>query len=150
MVVNDLMGHSPAKVDQKGRIKVPTAFRSIIEERFGNDCFITSFDGERAMVFPLPVWRELNARLSKVPSTSTSKRKFMERVNYYGQLGTIDAQGRLMIPQILRQVADLEGEVVVLGSGDHLIVWSDQKIAQRMSEEPLTEEDYKELELHGV
>lgn len=150
MVVNDLMGHSPAKVDQKGRVKVPTAFRSIIEERFGNECFITSFDGERAMIYPLTVWREFNARLSKVPSTSTAKRKLLERVNYYGQVGTIDAQGRLLIPQILRQVADLEGEVVVLGSGDHLIVWSGEKIAQRMTEEPLTEEDYKELELHGV
>lgn len=150
MVVSDLMGHSPAKVDQKGRIKVPTAFRSIIEDRYGSECFITSTDGERAMIYPLQVWRELNARLLKVPSSSVSKRKFMERANYFGQLGTIDAQGRLLIPQILRQEADLEGEVVVLGNVDHLVVWSNEKIVQRIEQEPLTDEDYKELELHGV
>lgn len=150
MVVNDLMGHSPAKVDPKGRVKIPTAFRTIIEDRFGSECFITSFDGERAMIYPLSVWREFNGRLSRVPSTSTAKRKLMERANYYGQLVSIDAQGRLLVPQILRQVADLEGEVVVLGNGDHLIVWSNEKIAQRFAEEPLTDEDYKELELHGV
>lgn len=150
MVVSDLMGHSPAKVDQKGRIKVPTAFRTIIEDRFGSDCFITSFDGKQATIYPLPVWREFTGRLSKVPSTSTAKRKLMERANYYGQMGTIDAQGRLLIPQILRQVADIDGEVVVLGSGDHLIVWSNDRIAQRLEEEPLSDEDYKELELHGV
>lgn len=150
MVVSDLMGHSPAKVDQKGRIKVPTAFRSIIEDRFGSECFITSFEGERALVYPLQVWREFNSRLSRVPSTSTAKRKLMERANYFGQLGSIDAQGRLLIPQILRQEAGLEGEVVVLGNGDHLVVWSNEKIVQRMTQEPLTDEDYKELELHGV
>jgi MraZ protein len=150
MVVSDLMGHSPAKVDQKGRIKVPTGFRSIIEDRYGHECFITSFDGERAMIYPLQVWRETTARLSGVPSTSVAKRKYLERANYYGQLGTIDAQGRLLIPQILRQVANLEGEVVVLGNVDHLVVWSNEKIVQRIEKEPLTDEDYKELELHGV
>jgi MraZ protein len=150
VVVSELMGHSPAKVDQKGRVKIPTAFRTIIEERYGSDCFTTSFDGERGVIFPLPVWREVTARLSDVPKTSTPKRKFLERVNYFGQLGTIDAQGRLLVPQILRQEAGLEGEVVVLGSGDHLILWSGDRIAQRMIEDPLTEEDYKELELHGI
>jgi MraZ protein len=150
VVVSELMGHSPAKVDQKGRIKVPTAFRTIIEDRYGNECFTTSFDGQRGVIYPLSVWREFTARLSGVPSTSPARRKVLELVNYYGQVGTIDAQGRLLVPQILRQQAGLEGDVVVLGSGDHLILWSEDRIAKRMSDDPLTEEDYRELELHGV
>lgn len=150
MVVSDLMGHSPAKVDQKGRIKVPTAFRSIIEDRYGNECFITSINGDRAMIYPLQVWREWTSRISKIPTSSIAKQKILERSNYFGQLGTIDSQGRLLIPQILRQEANLEGEVVVLGNVDHLVVWSNEKIVQRIEQEPLTDEDYKELELHGV
>lgn len=150
MELSELMGHAPAKVDAKGRIKIPTAFRSIIEERYGSECFITSFEGDKALLYPIPVWREFNARLAKVPSTSPSKRKLMERVHYYGQTSTIDGQGRVLLPAVLRDRAGLDGEVVVLGSSDHLIVWSQAAIDQRMSEDPLTDEDYRELELHGV
>ena len=148
--LNVLMGHSPAKIDEKGRLKVPANFRKIIEERYGNDCFITSTDGERALVYPLPVWFDFQARLAKVPSTSQAKQKLLERVNYFGQVGTIDAQGRVLVPQVLRDVAGIMDDVVVLGSQDHLIVWNEPKIQTRLSETPLTADDFKELELHGV
>jgi MraZ protein len=148
--LNVLMGHSPAKIDEKGRLKVPATFRKIIEEHYGSECFITSTDGEHAMVYPLPVWFEFQSRLAKVPSTSQSKMKLLQRVNYYGQVATMDAQGRVLIPQVLRAEAGIADDVVVIGSQDHLIVWNEQKIQKRMSEEPMTAEDYKELELHGV
>ena len=64
MELNVLMGHSPAKIDEKGRLKVPAGFRKIIEEHYGQECFITSTDGERAMVYPLPVWFEFQSRLA--------------------------------------------------------------------------------------
>jgi MraZ protein len=145
-----LMGHSPAKIDEKGRLKIPATFRKIIEERYGGDCFITSMDGERALVYPLPVWFEYQSRLAKVPSSSPSKTKVLERVNYFGQVSAIDAQGRVLVPQVLRDKAGISDDVVVLGSQDHLIVWNDQRIQKRFTETPLTDEDLKELELHGV
>lgn len=148
--LNVLMGHSPAKIDEKGRLKVPATFRKIIEESYGSDCFITSLDGERALVYPLPVWFEFQSRLSKVPSTSMAKAKFLERVNYFGQVGTIDAQGRVLVPAVLREVAGIADDVVVLGSQDHLIVWNEPKMKKRLEETPLTADDFKELELHGV
>ena len=144
------MGHSPAKIDDKGRLKVPADFRKIIEEKYGKECFITSTDGERALVYPLPVWFDFQARLAKVPSASQAKQKLLERVNYFGQLGSIDTQGRITVPAVLREVAGITDEVVVLGSQDHLIVWNELKMRKRLTESPLTEEDYKELELHGV
>jgi len=144
------MGHSPAKIDEKGRLKVPANFRKIIEERYGADCFITSMDGERALVYPLPVWFEFQSRLAKVPSTSQAKAKLLERVNYFGQVGTLDAQGRLLVPAVLRDVAAINDDVVVLGSQDHLIVWNEERMQTRLKSAPLTEDDFKELELHGV
>src|SRR5438128_5220189 len=125
MELNVLMGHAPARVDDKGRLKIPADFRKLIEEKYGPDCFITSIAGERAMVYPLPVWYDFQARLAKVPSTSVSKAKLLERVNYYGQASTIDGQGRVLVPSILRQVASISDDVVVLGSTDHLIVWNE-------------------------
>jgi MraZ protein len=150
MELNVLMGHSPAKIDEKGRLKVPSGFRKIIEEKYGQDCFITSTDGERALVYPLPVWYDFQSRLAKVPSASQAKSKLLERVNYFGQVSTIDAQGRVLVPGILRSVAGIADDVVVLGNTDHLIVWNEVRMKKRLTETPLTADDFKELELHGV
>jgi MraZ protein len=150
MELNVLMGHAPARVDDKGRLKVPADFRKLIEEKYGSECFITSIDGERAMVYPMPVWYDFQARLSKVPSTSVAKQKMLERVNYFGQATTIDGQGRVLVPSVLREVAGIGGDVVVLGNTDHLIVWNEERMQKRLGKNPLTNEDMKELELHGV
>lgn len=150
MDLNVLMGHAPARIDEKGRLKVPSNFRKIIEDRFGQDLFITSTDGERALVYPLPVWYEFQSRLAKVPSTSMAKTKLLERVNYFGQVSTIDAQGRVLVPAVLRNVAQIADDVVVIGNQDHLIVWNEERIQRRLTDQPMTTEDFKELELHGV
>ena len=144
------MGHAPATIDDKGRLKVPASFRKVIEEKYGRDCFITSTDGRRALVYPLPVWFDYQERLARVPSASMAKAKFMERVNYFGQVSSIDAQGRVLVPNILREVAGIKDDVVVSGNQDHLIVWNEGRIQKRLEEAPLTDEDFKELELHGV
>jgi len=144
------MGHAPAKVDDKGRLKIPAGFRKVIEEKYGADCFITSTDGERAVIYPMPVWYDFQGRMAKVPSTSQAKAKLLERVNYYGQTATIDQQGRVLVPAVLRSVAGIADDVVVLGNTDHLIVWNEERIQKRMTETPLSADDWKELELHGV
>jgi MraZ protein len=146
--IDVLMGHAPAKVDEKGRIKIPTNFRRTIEERYGLDCFITSFDGESAEIYPLPVWQEFLGKLSRVPSTSKARTKYLQRANYYGHIGTLDAQGRLLVPANLRGA--LADDVVVLGSNDHLTVWNEERIQKLFNDSPLTDDDMKELELHGV
>jgi MraZ protein len=150
MELSVLMGHAPARVDDKGRLKVPADFRKFIEERYGSDCFITSMDGERALIYPMPVWNDFQGRLAKVPSTSLAKSKLLERMNYYGQAATIDGQGRLLIPTVLREIAGIAEDVVVLGNTDHLIVWNEERIQKRLTKNPLSAEDMKELELHGV
>jgi MraZ protein len=144
------MGHAPAKVDDKGRLKVPAEFRKIIEQKFGLECFITSEDGQRALIYPLPVWFDYQARLAKVPSASQPKKKILERLNYFGSTTAMDGQGRVLIPAVLRREAGIADDVVVIGSDDHLIVWNEERIQRRLAENPLTDEDYKELELHGV
>jgi MraZ protein len=147
---NVLMGHAPAKVDEKGRLKIPAGFRKVIEERYGLDCFITSMDGEHAIVYPMPVWLDLQARLAKVPSTSLARKKYAQRLAYYGQAATVDSQGRVLVPAVLREVAAIAEDVVVLGETDHLVVWNEQKIQSQLADSPLTAEELKELELHGV
>ncbi len=143
-------GSAPAKIDDKGRLKVPTAFRQHIEERWGSDLFVTSVRGDAALVYPLPVWEEIEERLGRMPSTHRTKVRFLERVNYFGQQGRLDTQGRIVLPQLLREQAGMDGEVVVSGQIDHLVVWNRERFEKRLLDEPFTEEDFAALSEHEI
>jgi MraZ protein len=143
-------GSAPTKIDDKGRLKVPTDFRRVIEERYGPDLFVTSIQGDSALLYPLPVWEEIEARLAKVPSTDRTKVRYLERVNYFGQQVQLDGQGRIVIPQILRESAGMNGDVVVSGQLDHLVVWNRERFLSRLDQEPFTDDDFRALSERGI
>ena len=143
-------GSAPAKIDSKGRLKVPTEFRRILEESHGPEVFITSVVGQSATLYPLAVWEEIERKLAEVPSSDRSKQRFLERVNYFGQQLRLDAQGRVVIPQILRERAEIVGDVVVSGRIEHLEVWNREQFDRKLLEEPFTEEDFQALAEHGI
>jgi MraZ protein len=137
-------------VDDKGRLKVPADFRRLLEERFGSEVFVTSVLGDRALLYPLPAWEEHETRLLALPSTDRARTRYLERVNYYGQQLRLDPQGRVLMPQVLRESAGMSGEVVVVGELDHLVVWNRDRFASRLEAEPFTEDDFRALSEHGV
>ncbi len=143
-------GSAPAKIDVKGRLKVPTEFRRILEESYGREVFITSIVGQSAKVYPLQVWEEKERKLASVPSSNRALQRFLERVNHFGQQLKLDAQGRVVVPQILRERAEVLGEVVVSGRIDHLEVWNRERFDQKLDEEPFTDEDSDALAEYGI
>lgn len=143
-------GSAPAKVDDKGRLKIPTDFRRVLEDRFGPDLFVTSILGDCALIYPLAVWEEIENRLAAMPSTEPSKRKFLQRVSFFGQQVSLDAQGRILIPQILRDKAAMSGDVVVSAQLDNLVVWNRERIERLLEEEPFTEDDLRALTQAGI
>ena len=86
----------------------------------------------------------------KSPSFHPAKKKLMDRVNYYGQTVEIDQQGRLLLPQILRESANLLTEVVVFGMQNYLTVANHEDFKRNMDENPLTADDEKELAGFGL
>ena len=138
-------GSAPARVDEKGRLKVPSIFRTQIEEAFGPELFVTSIHGKNVLLYPLAMWRALEEKLAALPAVHRAKNKFLERVNYYGQDATIDGQGRVLVPQILRDAAKLPPDVVVTGNIDHLVVSDRGALESRLTTEDFTDEDYDEL-----
>ncbi len=138
-------GSAPARLDEKGRLKVPNVFRQQIEEAFGPELFVTSLHGREILLYPLPIWRALEERLASLPAIHRAKAKFLERVNYFGQDASIDGQGRVLVPQILRDAARLPADVVVTGNIDHLVVSDRGVLASRLASEDFTPEDYDEL-----
>ena len=138
-------GSAPARLDEKGRLKVPSLFRQQIEEAFGAEMFVTSLHGREVLLYPMPVWRSLEEKLAALPAIHRAKNKFLERVNYYGQNASLDGQGRVLIPQILRDAAKLPPDVVVTGNIDHLIVSDRGALASKLAGEDFTSEDYDEM-----
>lgn len=143
-------GSAPAKIDDKGRLKLPTQFRRFVDERWGAEMFVTSVLGDSALLYPLPVWEEIEARLAAMPSTDQKRARFLERVSYFGQQVTLDAQGRLVLPPILRASAGMNGEVVVSAQIDHLVVWNRERFERRLAEQPFTEDDFRALAERGI
>ena len=145
-----LRGNAPAKIDDKGRLKVPNAFRTVIQKDNGSDLFVTSLTGQSVRIYPMPVWIEIENRLAKVPSTHPARQRFLDRVNFYGQVAELDPQGRVLIQPRLRDAAQMNGEVDVLGQQSFLEVWNHERLVARLSAEPFTDDDAKALSDFGI
>ena len=145
-----LRGSYSAKIDAKGRLKIPTAFRPLIEDKPGGALFITSVDAKCVRVYSLAAWQAVEARLSRVPSEHPSRKKFLNRVNYFGQMAELDAQGRVSIPLRVREAASIVGDVDVLGLSSHLEVWNHERFVAKLDSEPFTEADARDLAEFGI
>jgi transcriptional regulator MraZ len=145
-----LRGNHPARVDDKGRIKIPNGFRSLVVAQYGDELFVTSVTGEYVRIYPMAVWLEIERKLGAVPSTNPSKQRFLDRVSFFGQVVTMDRQGRVLLPQQLRESAAMAGEVSVLGLQNHLAVWNQKRLLERFKKEPFTEEDGRALSELGI
>ena len=151
-----LRGNSPATVDEKGRLKLPPSFKAELEtfaQGEGGGAlrhYLTSLDGRSARLYPMPIWEAIEARLAALPSTSPAKRKFLETTAYFGSEVEPDTQGRFVIPPILREAAQLTGEVAVLGQMDHLALWNKAGFERRLAAEPLGADDLAQLADLGI
>jgi MraZ protein len=145
-----LRGNHPARIDAKGRLKVPNGFRAAIESQWGQELFVTSVTGEFVRLYPMAVWLEIERRIAAMPSSHPSRLRFLDRVNFYGQVAALDRQGRIVIPQLLRESAQMAGDVSVLGLQNHLAVWNQKRLQEKLKKEPFTDEDGRLLAEHGI
>ncbi len=143
-------GNHPTRVDEKGRLKVPAEFKRLIDEKYGTQFYITSVDGKVAQVYPFEEWQRIEEKLARLSNFNPTKKKFLNRTNYYGQVVDIDGQGRLLVPSLLREAAGIKGEVAVIGNLTYLEVQSMEAYRQDIEEHPFTAEDEKTLDELGI
>jgi MraZ protein len=136
-----LRGSQTTRIDEKGRLKIPAGFRRHIEEQFGSGVYITSLDGMSALVYPMKVWEEIEAKLAGVPDSEPAKEKFLDLTSYYGLEGEIDGQGRILIHPRLRDSARITGEVDVTGKQKILQIRPLDSMKEHISNNPWTLED---------
>ena len=143
-------GNHPTRVDDKGRLKVPAEFKRVIDEKYGQQFYITSLDGKVAQVYPFEEWERIEQKLAALSNFNPTKKKFLDRTNYYGQQVEMDGQGRLLLPQLLRESGQIKGEVAVLGNLTYLVVRNLELFKKEIEEEKFTPEDEKTLDELGI
>ncbi|HZS96231.1 MAG TPA: division/cell wall cluster transcriptional repressor MraZ [Terriglobales bacterium] len=143
-------GNHPTRVDDKGRLKVPAEFKRVIDEKYGTQFYITSLDGRVAQIYPFEEWERIEQKLASLSTFNPTKKKFLARVNYWGQQVEMDGQGRLLIPQLLREKAVIKGEVAVLGNLTYLEVRNLQALLTEIETEQFTTDDEKTLDELGI
>jgi len=143
-------GNHPTRVDEKGRLKVPAEFKRVIDEKYGTQFYITSLDGKVAQLYPFEEWERIEQKLAALSTFNPTKKKFLDRVNYWGQMVELDGQGRLLMPQLLRDSAVIKGEVAVTGNLTHLVVRNLELYRKEIEEQAFTSEDEKTLDDLGI
>lgn len=145
-----LRGSYSARIDDKGRLKIPNAFRSLVEDQTAGGLYLTSVTGDSVRLYTMSGWLGVEQRLAKMPSQHPARQKFLDRVNYYGQIGELDVQARVLIPPRLREAAAMTGEVDVLGKVDYLEVWNHERLLAKFQREPFTNDDAAQLAEFGI
>lgn len=140
-------GSSQTRVDDKGRLKVPSDFKRVLDDEHSGVVrfYITSWDGSKAMIYPMDEWEKQEREVMAKPKTHPQRNHFLKVTSYYGQEVEIDGQGRLLLPARLREKANLKGDVSVLGLADHLEVVNDDVLSKDVEENPFTDADAQAL-----
>ena len=116
----------------------------------GANSDITSITGLDVLIYPMPVWNVFEEKLAQLPTINRAKMKFQERLNTFGQVCRMDAQGRLLIPSLLRDQSGIAGDALVLGQTDFLKLVDRAKHLKSLKASTVTDEDYDELSRHLV
>lgn len=145
-------GSSFHTIDPKGRIIVPARFRDVIKVGGGDGVIVTRLD-QALFAYTLDEWGKIEARVIALTDTSEYMRRF-RRIFIGGASDcTCDKQGRILIPPVLRQYAEIEKDIVLVGQIDHFEIWSKKKYDQeilRMEKDMKKEEVSNEIAKLGL
>ncbi len=138
-------GNHQAKVDEQGRSKLPSAFKQLVDAAKVTQFYVTSTDGKSAEIWPLPEWEKREEQLAESSDMDEAVKKYLNLTSYYGQQVEMDNQARILLPQILRNSAQLDAEVTVFGMRVYLEVHNREMFEQNMAANAMTADDRKAM-----
>ncbi len=123
---NLFRGRFEIKLDPKGRLSLPAAFRAILPQEPCQIVVTNSRYKNKSCLhgYTLPEWQNLEKRISKLSQMRSEVQAFNRFYLSGGQVIDVDAQSRVLVPQSLRKFADLGLQVVMVGMGDKFEIWS--------------------------
>lgn len=133
-------GRTKHTLDEKGRLSLPARLREVLIERGENRLILTDFDACVA-AYPLSEWRLLEDKIRAHSTFQKDVRSFL-RLFYSGAIeSTVDAQGRILIPRELRERAELDREVIVVGVLNKIEIWNKTRWERFIAESASTFEE---------
>jgi len=135
-------GSADTKIDEKGRLKIPSKFRSLLVDQFGPKVFVTSYGAPSMRIYPLAEWMKVEEVLRKSGWGDDPRVvQFLRTVDLNGDEQEVDPQGRILVHRRLRKHTRMEGDVVVLGHPTNFLeVWNEELLNEIQTKEPLTDE----------
>lgn len=121
-------GRFEIKLDPKGRLSLPAAYRSNLADKTPELVVTNSrYQGRSCLdVYSSMEWEKLERRISKLSSLKPEVQAFNRFYLSGGQAAEVDAQNRILVPQSLRRYAGLESQVVLVGLGSKFEIWSQE------------------------
>jgi MraZ protein len=128
-------GLSAISIDAKGRLAVPSRHRERLKAIAGGALTITASPYDRCLwLYPLPEWELIEAKLQQLPDGERQNRRTKVMMRAYAVDCEFDAQGRVLVPPLLREFADLYKDVVLIGQGNKFEIWNAKHWEQMRAE----------------
>ncbi|KAA0873999.1 division/cell wall cluster transcriptional repressor MraZ [Nitrincola tapanii] len=119
-------GVSPINLDAKGRMAVPARYRDLIEQLCANQLVATIDTEARCLLlYPLPEWELIQAKIEALPSYNPAARRIQRLLIGHATDLELDASGRLLLPTMLREYAQLDKKLVLVGQGKKFEIWDE-------------------------
>lgn len=119
-------GVSLCNVDAKGRFAVPTKYRAVLQDMSMSKCVVTiDTDDDCLLLYPLAVWEEIESKLQALPSLNPRVRRVQRLLIGHASEVDLDSQGRLLLPNILRDHAAVDKKLMLVGQGKKFEIWSE-------------------------
>lgn len=123
------MGEYNHTIDAKGRLIVPAKFREILGDNF----IVTKGLDGCLFVYPNDEWIRFEEKLKSLPLTNKNARQFTRFFLAGVAACEVDKQGRILLPQVLREFASLEKDVVLVGVASRIEIWSRERWDESMN-----------------
>lgn len=119
-------GVNNINMDAKGRVALPTRFRELVHDCCSGRLVITiDMDDKCLLVYPVNEWEEIERKISSGPSLNKLTRRMQRLLIGHATDVELDSSDRILIPPPLRQYAELDKKVVLIGQGKKLELWSE-------------------------
>ncbi len=121
------LGRYEHAVDEKGRITIPVRFRELLE----NGAYVTQGFDRNLMVLTASSFEQISESVNQLSMTDPTARALKRLIFSSAERCEFDRSGRLLLPQFLRDSAQLDGTAVIVGAGDYFEIWSPQLWSQQ-------------------
>jgi len=142
-------GGDQAKIDNKGRLKIPAQHRQTLFKDYGPEVFMTIIRDKELTIYPLKIWEATEQKLLTMPDSLAEKHTFLTVVNFFGAAKTVDEQGRLLIPPHIREKAALQEEVAIIANLHTLQVLNVKYATEFADQNPLNERIFEAMSKYG-